>query len=307
MVVGFLKKEKHLIQKLNLFLFFVSHRFKVNLMKIRHILPAILILLTSGLSSCYKAIPKDKDIQLGALTSNKIHSDPKAYPLLDKTKYSETYTHLTRVVNNILESPEIKERDIFAYDSITIINDDKIVNAFCTPGGYIFVYTGLIKFAKNEDQLASVIGHEIAHAELRHSVKKLTRGVGRQAIIIAGAAAAGASFGVFIAVEVANKILGLGMGRDQENHADKQSVIYLGTGSKYSCVALADFFTEMTKSGNNVNIPPILSTHPDTENRIFRIRKWAKKYGYSTDYKPHPDFKLLQASIQKINPVEKEK
>lgn len=276
-------------------------------MKIKHLLPAILILLTSGLSSCYKAIPKEKDIQLGALTSHKIHSDPKAYPLLDKAKYPDTYKHLTRVVNNILVSPEIHEQDIFAYDSITIINDDKIVNAFCTPGGYIFVYTGLIKLAQNEDQLAAVIGHEIAHAELRHSVKKLTRGVGRQAVIIAGAAAAGASFGVFIAVEVANKILGLGLGRDQENSADKHSVIYLGTGTDYSTVALADFFTEMTKSGNNVKIPPIISTHPDTENRIFRIRKWAKKYGYNTAYKPHPDFILLQASIQGISPKAKGK
>ena len=276
-------------------------------MKLRFILPAVFILLSSTLSSCYKAIPKEKDIQLGALTSHKIHSDPKQYPLLSKTEYPDTYKHLTRVVNNILDSPEIHERDIFAYDSITIINDDKIINAFCTPGGYIFVYTGLIKLAQNEDQLASVIGHEIGHAELRHSVKKLTRGVGRQAVIIAGAAAAGASFGVFIAVEVANKILGLGMGRDQENHADKQSVIYLGTGNKYSSVALADFFTELTKSGNNVNIPPIISTHPDTENRIFRIRKWAKKYGYNTEYKTHPDFLLLQASIQGASKKEKAK
>jgi predicted Zn-dependent protease len=153
--------------------------------------------------------------------------------------------------------------------------------------------------AKNEDQLAAVIGHEIAHAELRHSVKKLTRGVGRQAIIIAAAASAGASFGVFIAVEVANKILGLGLGRDQENNADKKSVIYLGTGDHYSSIALADFFEELASSGKDVRIPPIISTHPDTENRIFRIRKWAKKYGYRTTYQPHPNFAILQASITK--------
>jgi predicted Zn-dependent protease len=236
-------------------------------------------------------------VELGALTSNQIHNDPKKYPILNKTKNPVTYTQLKRVVNNILESPDIHQQGIFAYDSITIITDDKMVNAFCTPGGYIFVYTGLIKLAKNEDQLAAVIGHEIAHAELRHSVKKLSRSVGRQAIIIAAAAAAGASFGVFIAVEVANKILGLGLGRDQESHADKKSVIYMGTGSHYSSIALADFFEELISSGNNVNIPPIISTHPDTENRVYRIRKWARKMGYRIEYSNNPEFKLLQSSI----------
>jgi predicted Zn-dependent protease len=269
-------------------------------MKFKHIIPVISILISLGLSSCYKAIPKSKDVELGMLTSNKIHSNPKGYPLLSKKDYPETYKHINRVVDNILSSSKIKEESVFAYDSITIINDDKVINAFCTPGGYIFVYTGLIKMAENEDQLAAVIGHEIAHAELRHSVKKLTRGVGRQAIIIAGAAAAGASFGVFIAVEVANKILGLGMGRDAENQADKHSVIYLGTGDKYSSVALADFFEVLASSGKDARIPPILSTHPDTENRIYRIRKWAKKFKYRTEYGTHPEFSLLQKSLTKI-------
>ena len=113
----------------------------------------------------------------------------------------------------------------------------------------------------------------------------------------AAAAAAGASFGVFIAVEVANKILGLGLGRDQESHADKKSVIYMGTGSHYSSIALADFFEELISSGNNVNIPPIISTHPDTENRVYRIRKWAQRMGYRTEYSNNPEFKLLQSSI----------
>lgn len=256
-----------------------------------------LLVMVFTLASCFKAIPENKDVDLGTLTSNSIHSDPKKYPVLSKKKYKEAHQQLKRVVNTILSSPEIKYRDVFAYDSITIIQDDKTVNAFCTPGGYIFVYTGLIKLAKNEDQLAAVIGHEIAHAELRHSVKKLSRGVGRQAIIIAAAAAAGASFGVFIAVEIGNKILGLGLGRDQENMADKHSVMYLGTSGQYSCTALADFFTTFVASGNDLRIPPILSTHPDTENRIYRINKWGKKMGYSTAYKSHPEFTILQNSI----------
>lgn len=250
-----------------------------------------------SLTGCYKGISESKDVQLGELTSNKIHSDPGKFKLLSRAQYPEAYTQINRVVSNILASDEIKYKDIFKYDSITIVQDDEMINAFCTPGGFIFVYTGLIKQAKNEDQLASVIGHEIAHAELRHSVKKLSRGIGRQAIIIAGAAAAGASFGVFLAVEVANKILGLGLSRDQENMADKYSVLYLGATNTYSSTALADFFQSILDDGKNTGLPPILSTHPDTENRIKRIKKWGKKYGFNTTYTEKPNFIKLQNSI----------
>ena len=262
-------------------------------------IPFIGLLFVLTLSSCFKTVPVSKDVQLGALTSNQVHSDPKQYPVLDKKEYPVSYTQMQRVVDNILESPEIMYKDIFMYDSITIINDDKTVNAFCTPGGYIFVYTGLIKMAQNEDEMASVIGHEIAHAELRHTVKKLTRAVGRQTVIIAGLAAAGAAWGVWVAVEVGNKILGLSLGRDQENHADKNSVIYLGTSGHYSCLALADFFETLVSSGKDVKMPTMLSSHPDTEDRIKRVKRWAEKFGYPTEYKDNPNFVILQNSLPK--------
>ena len=53
-----------------------------------------------------------------------------------------------------------------------------MLNAFCTPGGYIYVYTGLIKYLDNEAQLAGVLGHEIAHADLRHVTDQLTEQYG---------------------------------------------------------------------------------------------------------------------------------
>ena len=67
------------------------------------------------------------------------------------------------VVNN---SSYIKYKNVFPY-KIEIIQDDSTVNAFCIPGGYIYVYTGLIKFLNNEAALTGVIAHEIAHAENR--------------------------------------------------------------------------------------------------------------------------------------------
>ena len=91
------------------------------------------------------------------------------------------------------------------------------------------------------------------------------------------------------------------MGRDQENQADKHSVIYLGTSGHYSCTALADFFETLVSSGNDAKIPPIISSHPDTENRIYRVRKWAKKLGYPTEYGDNSRFKILVNSLDTPN------
>jgi predicted Zn-dependent protease len=261
----------------------------------------ILYFFISGtvlLSSCSSTIPVQKDTQLGQITVNKIRKDPKNYPILSSAEYPQAYAEMERIVQVIISSPEIEYRDIFAYDSITILHDDKNINAFCTPGGYVFVYTGLIKNAQNEDQLAAVLAHEIAHAERRHSVKKVTKGVGRQAVIIAAAVATGATFGAFIAVEVANKILGLGLSRNKESEADKYSVMYLQSTGEYKCTALADFFKELVVEGNDVHIPTIISSHPNTRERILKITRMGSKLGCENDVlRPHPGFEILQTSI----------
>jgi len=70
-----------------------------------------------------------------------------------------------------------KHKDDFAWQ-VKIIDDPETLNAFATPGGYIYVYTGLIKFLDTEDQLAGVMGHEIAHADLRHSTRQMTSSYG---------------------------------------------------------------------------------------------------------------------------------
>lgn len=257
------------------------------------IIPGIFLL-----NSCSSTIPVQKDTHLGQITTNKIRKDPKNYPILNAEEYPQAYEEMKRIVQVIISSPEIEYREIFAYDSITILRDDKNINAFCTPGGYVFVYTGLIKNAKNEDQLAAVLAHEIAHAERRHSVKKVTNGVGRQAVIIAAAVATGATFGAFLAVEVANKILGLGLSRNKESEADKYSVMYLQSTGEYKCTALADFFKDLVLDGNDVRVPTIISSHPDTRERILKITKMGSKLGCENDVlQPHPRFEILQTSI----------
>lgn len=122
----------------------------------------------------------ENDVGLGRQSEASIAADPEEYPLLSRQDYPEAYAHLDRIVGKVVRSPVIEHGDLFAYDDVKIIHDDDVLNAFCTPGGFVYVYTGLVHYLDAEDHLAGVLGHEIAHAERRHSSTRLQREFGAQ-------------------------------------------------------------------------------------------------------------------------------
>jgi len=128
----------------------------------------------------FNIFPDSKDIQLGKQIDSEIRKNPKEYPLLKDR--SDVKLYIENIGRKILESPEITKKNIYAY-SFEIIHCDSIVNAFCTPGGYIYIYTGLLKFVDNEATLAAVIAHEIAHAERRHATRRMTTQLGYEMLI----------------------------------------------------------------------------------------------------------------------------
>src|SRR5690606_5730563 len=103
----------------------------------------------------------EEDRALGLQTDSALQAQYRD-TILDPSRYAEAYGHLNRIREKILNS-EVKHKDDFEW-KMRIINQD-VLNAFCTPGGYIYVYTGLIKYLDREDDLAGVLGHEIAHAD----------------------------------------------------------------------------------------------------------------------------------------------
>ena len=123
------------------------------------------------------------DIQIGRESVISIQNDSLENPLLPEREYPRAYSYLREMVSEITMSESIEYDNLYKYDSIRIIQRDDILNAFCTPGGYIYVYTGLIKYLDHPDHLAGVIGHEIAHAELRHSAIRLQKEFGRDKIL----------------------------------------------------------------------------------------------------------------------------
>jgi Zn-dependent protease with chaperone function len=239
------------------------------------------------------AFDVEYDVELGRQHAESIEADTSMV-LLDKDEYPEAYAHLQRIVDEVVRSDEIQYRDLFAYDDVRIIQDDETLNAFCAPGGFIYVYSGLIKYLEEEDHLAGVLGHEIAHAELRHSSLRLQRDFGRQKLLdlillsqpLSNAAVAA----------VLNQLNTLSFSRDQEAASDRMSVRYLA-GSRYACNGVGGFFERLQREGDGVDIPPILSDHPGDVDRIRDIGAEAVRLGCSTDLAEGGSWLAFQASL----------
>ena len=130
---------------------------------------AVLLLTALGCGSTggLNVFSIDQDIELGRQVSQEINNNPSEYPILREQGNEQVYRYIRQLTDRILSSGKVAHRNEFAWE-VKIIDDPETLNAFATPGGYIYVYTGLIKFLDSEDELAGVMGHEIAHAAQRH-------------------------------------------------------------------------------------------------------------------------------------------
>lgn len=209
----------------------------------------------------FNLLPIEQDIQLGQEVQKEISNKPTEYPLLPEKGNEQIYQYIRGITTKILNTGKLTYRNEFPWE-VKIIHDDKTLNAFCAPGGYIYVYTGLIKFLDSEDQLAGVMGHEIAHADLRHSTRQMSKAMGLTMLtqILVGQKQEELQ-------QLAIGIIGLSFSREHETEADMASVNYL-CGTDYNAAGAAGFFRKMEGQPS----PPVfLSTHPNPNNRVKKI------------------------------------
>jgi len=155
------------------------------------------------------------------------------------------------------------------------------INAFAMPGGKIGVYTGILEVTENQDQLAAVIGHEIAHVTAKHVNERASRGaltgIGIEALaVIMGGGYTG---GAYTAQQVMSAGAALGMelpmGRGQESEADVVGLEYMAKAG-FDPRAAVDLWQNMSALGGK-KPPEHLSTHPASETRIENlISQWQK-------------------------------
>ncbi len=238
-----------------------------------YLLISMLFLAPVFLGSCSKSDDKtinifslNDDIAFGKGLQQEIEANPDTYPLLDTLEYANAYAHVYRIRDSILNSGELIYGDRFEW-SVRIIQDDSVLNAFAAPGGYIFIYTGIIKYLDNEAQFAGVLGHEMAHADRRHSTDQLTKAYGITILL-------GIILGnnqnqlAEIAANLAAGVASLAFSRDAEYEADEYSVKYLYP-TAYDARGVGGFFEKMEGSPQP---PEFLSTHPNPGNRIDEIQ-----------------------------------
>lgn len=242
-------------------------------MKTKIIYLSEVVLLFFLITSCTKddssinIFTADDDIELGKQSDNELLSKPGEFPLLDSVQYATAYAHLYRVRNAILNSGKLNYQSRFPW-KMRIIRNDTVVNAFCLPGGYIYIYTGIIKFLDNEAQFAGVLAHEMAHADRRHTTDRLTAvyGVDFLLSLVLG------SNPNKLAEILAGYAEGLGVlaySRQNEYEADKYAVQYLYV-TDYHAPSLGDFFQKMQNEPQGL---VFLSTHPSPEDRLQKIQE----------------------------------
>ncbi|MEO0306012.1 MAG: M48 family metallopeptidase [candidate division WOR-3 bacterium] len=168
-----------------------------------------------------------------------------------------------------------------------VIENDKVINAFALPGGKVCVYTGLLKLIESEDELACVLGHEIAHVVARHGGERMSQ--------LLLAELGGITLDMALkkkrsqTIEMAKVAYGVGVqvgvllpfSREQEEESDYMGLIFM-TKAGFDPEKALNFWEKMEKESKG-KIPEFLSTHPSHNTRIKNIKKWIpeikKKYG----------------------------
>ena len=167
----------------------------------------------------------------------------------------------------------------FGWDYI-LVDNDKVVNAWCMPGGKIAVYTGLLKVTKNIDALSIVMGHEIAHAVARHSVERMSHAM----TINLGTTVADIFLGGAInrtrntvGQNTGMDIFQLGImnpfGRKQETEADYLGLIFSSL-SGFDIRESVNLWKRMSEKNKGKEPPVFLSTHPSSKKRIENLNSW---------------------------------
>lgn len=180
-------------------------------------------------------------------------------------------TRINNYINDIGQRLAAKSTRSNINYVFSVVNDDSI-NAFATMGGRVYINTGLIKTVANEAELASVIGHEIAHIAGKHAIEQMKAQARNQGILAATGMDQSqiVQLGVAIALDFPHS-------RSDETEADELGFDML-TQAGYAPEAMASFMKKLLSANSGGRPPTFLSTHPATGDRVSRLQAKADSY-----------------------------
>ena len=233
--------------------------------------PALIVFL-GFLVACSTAPYTGRSQLMLVSESSEITSGEQAYTQITRDSVLSDNAEALRIVRRVGERiARAADKPEYRWE-FRVINDPDTVNAFCVPGGKVAVYTGIFPIAKDEAGLAVILGHEVAHALLRHAGERMSQA----GILGAGLALAGAS-GINPQILQA---LGLGasvgvilpFSRSQESEADHVGLMLMAKAG-YDPRASLEVWERMERKEKGAP-PEFLSTHPGSETRIQQLRAW---------------------------------
>jgi len=252
--------------KQNILVFFVF--LSINLSVFFFVLPAFSV----------PFISKQKEIEMGRSADKEVTTHFGIY----QNKALQLYVN--EIGQKLVSGLTNKEFNRFYFKLV----DSSEINAFALPGGYIYVTIGLLAVLNDESELASVLGHEIAHVTLHHGAKLMIRSIGAQILSVGGALANPKNAGKWIAISSALfQQINLGYGRDAELESDSQGMLN-SVEAGYHPFSMINFLKTLRKqeimSGQAYH--GFQATHPETKERIIKSSSFAlslsRKYSSST-------------------------
>ena len=240
----------------------------------------ILLTLLFSLFSCANLPiaqePSEQEINEQAA---KAYAEVKA-----KAKYSNN-REWNEMVQRVAKRIEVASGEPFQWEAVLI--DSSEVNAWCMPGGKMAVYTGIMPVLKNEAALAAVMGHEVAHATLRHGKQRYARAIkGNMAgAIIGGAMILGGQ--MLCKTDTCKTLTALGgaaagfavaffdrkFSREDESEADKAGQIFMARAG-YDPTEAPKLWLRMNQASGGKASPEWMSTHPSDERRRDNLNSW---------------------------------
>ena len=247
--------------------------------------------LTVGLHSCTTA-PITERKQLKLIPEAKLNA--QAASIYEQIKKKEKMSEDIDSLNQIKQIGSKIEKSISEYFVQTntvdptanfdweyiLIENKKIKNAWCMPGGKIAVYTGMLDITKNTNGLAAVMGHEIAHAVAKHSIERASRNVAVNVVLQVTDVLSGGKLSQVnrtTGVNTVDLLTKMGIvnpfNRKQESEADYLGLIFASL-SGYDIRETINIWDRMKKANKGKIPPEFMSTHPSPENRKRKIENW---------------------------------
>lgn len=225
-------------------------------------------------------VPMSQEMQLGAQAYSQVQHDPKLKPSTDPREIDPVKRVAARVIEAAKKSKYSDIANQFEWE-VTVIKDDKTMNAFALPGGKIAVYTGIFPVAKTEAGLAAVMGHEVVHALARHGGERMSQNTLAQTTLQAIGIALGVSGANPVLSQAGMAALGVGtqvgvllpFSRKHESEADYVGVL-LAAEAGYDPREAIRLWTRMGELSGGKEPSEFLSTHPNHETRIQQLEEW---------------------------------